>query len=185
MGLDISYFSNIEKVGEKPKDDKVYDFDILIWNPECFEYQLGGLDKKFVYNLTKESEYGSFRAGSYGGYNRWRDELGNMMGYNGSVYEEFSEQSFKKYPLRARKLENIQGKKIKLPKPFYELICFSDCEGVIGPEVAKKLYKDFCDYYDIAKEHIKEKWDGWFYEKYKEWKEAFRVASENGAVHFH
>ena len=30
--------------------------------------------------------------------------------------------------------------------PFVELINFSDCEGVIGPEVAAKLAKDFADY---------------------------------------
>ncbi|MDT8337189.1 MAG: hypothetical protein RQ856_05100, partial [Candidatus Izemoplasmatales bacterium] len=96
MGLDISYGSNIEKAGIKPNDDTVYDYEIAIWNEPCFEYQLGSLDRRYSYRWTSKSEHGSFRAGSYSGYNEWRRELIKMVGYDslGSVCAEFGDKSF-------------------------------------------------------------------------------------------
>lgn len=150
MGLDISYISNIEKAGVYSED---VDYVYCIYNPECFIYQLGSLDKKYTYRSTSKSEYGSFRAGSYSGYNHWRAELSKMAGYSGpeEVWDDFSEKSYKKYSERKLKLKSIEGKKIEPPKPFYELICFSDAEGMIGPEIAKKLYEDFIDFDEQAK----------------------------------
>jgi hypothetical protein len=65
-------------------------------------------------------------------------------------------------------------------KPFYELINFSDCEGIIGPEVSTKLYNDFVKFEVVAKNE-----EEYFYRKYKDWMKAFKVASNKGVVSFH
>jgi len=108
-----------------------------------------------------------FRAGSYSGYNRWRDQLSRFA--------------------HGVSPETVWGNADYVGKPFYELIEFSDCEGFIGPVVATKLSRDF-------QEHTSEaiKWsrqygaeaDYWL-QKYHDWMKAFRLASDNGVVRFH
>ena len=69
---------------------------------------------------------------------------------------------------------------------FQELINFADNEGVIGFIVSKKLAKDFLENEERAKEFDKTLGeDQWWFNKYKKWKEAFEMASDNGAVDFH
>lgn len=95
-----------------------------------------------------------FRAGSYSLYNQWRDILD----------------------------ENISD-----GNSFRELINFADNEGVIGPIVSKKLYKDFEDNYEKAlkvSEQLDDDFGSYWIEKYKLWTEAFKSASDNGAVIF-
>jgi hypothetical protein len=78
--------------------------------------------------------------------------------------------------------------------PFTELINFSGCEGYIGPVVAAKLAKDFADYQQRAEEyaanqgepdHGSEDWSGdeWL-EVYNDWRRAFEMAADGGAVIF-
>lgn len=62
---------------------------------------------------------------------------------------------------------------------FVELINFSDCEGVIGAEVAKKLAADFAAYQDKAGDK------GDFARVYASWRKAFELAADGGAVCFH
>ena len=79
-----------------------------------------------------------------------------------------------------------------------ELINFSDAEGLIGPTISQKLYSDFVDYEDkvmntVDQWYLKmvpgQEWDlqevRWFKRLYEDWKEAFRIASDNGIVSFH
>ena len=175
MGLDISYYSNLKKLGKKTGGDEDHD-NLVICNAECFTYQLGSMGSDYLYETT-DNEYKSFPAGSYGTYNRWREHLSIMAGYDNTnaVWEDFD------------MVVNEIGYVYKEMKPFYEIIAFSDCEGMIGPEVSAKLHKDFVDFDKKAKKYD----DGilfsgeHFYNSYCNWKEAFRVASENGAVAFH
>lgn len=170
MGLDISYYSNI-------KESEVFDEDseITIYS-QTFTYQLGSLKQNTSYEPIDGSHLGRFRAGSYSGYNSWRNQLAIMAGYESdrSVWDDFDSN------VRFTKLKKIEGVNIEV-KPFYELIYFSDCEGTIGPEISKKLYNDFVKFDDKAKEST----DMFFYELYEKWKNAFEVASNNGAVCFH
>lgn len=179
MGLDIGYYSN---VCLSDKDDENYDdYAAITYNATCFEYQLGSLKINQRYDLTEKSEYDSFRAGSYSGYNWWREQLSIMAGYE-SANEVWENNNLN---TRYLKLNEINGEE-NVFGPFVELINFSDCEGVIGPEISKKLYKDFVDFDEKAKEYKMDKdYENYFYTKYCEWKEAFRVASDGGLVHFH
>jgi hypothetical protein len=76
-------------------------------------------------------------------------------------------------------------------KPFVELICFSDCEGSIGPETSAKLAKDFADYEEQAREWAKDRYADWhdefdwWFSKYENFKRAFELAAQGGFVMFH
>jgi hypothetical protein len=75
-------------------------------------------------------------------------------------------------------------------RPFYELIDFSDCEGIIGPEVSEKLHSDFetnrpnmikycLDNFindDTAYDNVMEIYD--------DFTKAFKLASKDGLVLF-
>lgn len=70
-------------------------------------------------------------------------------------------------------------------KPFFEILNFSDCEGIIGPKTSKKLFGDFIKYEEKAKEYSSDTSNEGFYDNYKKWKEIFELASsEKGVVCF-
>ncbi len=183
MGLDISYYSNLKIVGPKTDEDSDYDY-VIAYNAKCFEYQFGSLKRDYLYEETVNSQYGDFSAGAYSSYNQWRNDLAKMLGYKGAkeVWNDISFDTYKKFNLRKDKLDSISGDIVDKVKPFYELINFSDTEGIIGSEISKKLYQDFVDFNDTAKSYTNY---NSFYDKYLEWLEAFKIASENGAVEFH
>jgi hypothetical protein len=123
MGLDIVAYSNLTPVGLHT-DEWCEDEDhIAAYAYKEFPRSFRGIaildeDPPFVrggcYAKTGKTESMSFRAGSYGEYNRWRTELQNR--FNIGPDED---------------------------RPFYELIWFVDNEGTIGPEAARDLLADF------------------------------------------
>ena len=191
MGLDISVISNIEPVelpeGMEKWSDEFYDWEgdhypSGLWTPYIdsnFPRQGEGLPDSEV--VQSHGEGHSFRAGSYSGYNEWRNDLALAAGYEGGAEEVWSRGDGGEYGI-----------------PFEELINFPDNEGVIGPVVSEKLYKDFVDQEEKIVKNIDE-WYlkihptkaynsddfKWFMSKYNDWKEAFRLASDNGMVIFH
>lgn len=68
------------------------------------------------------------------------------------------------------------------PAAFLELVEFSDCEGAMGPAVARKLHDDFTRHLDRAATVMTDTWD---LERYMHWMRAFELAADGGAVHFH
>jgi hypothetical protein len=135
VGLDITAYSRLRHVGkhveqwcEDEHHVQAYAYDEF---PQSFRgipvietdvisresFLIGG-----CYSVTDETETHSFRAGSYGGYNRWRADL---------------QQQFN--PGR-----DPDG-------PFYELIWFADNDGSIGPDAAKDLLADFREHADRYK----------------------------------
>lgn len=101
-----------------------------------------------------------FRAGSYSGYNKFRNEL-------------------------CISANNIQDKELWTSKneafKFYWLINFTDCDGYIGTSYCKILYDEFVKYENEVKSNLNE----YFHKTYDNFKEAFRLASDNGLVSFH
>jgi len=170
MGLDISYYSKI-KISESNDDDD----DNYIENHKYFIYQLGSLKNGQCYHETDESESDSFHVGSCSGYGVWRKNLLEMLGYISmqDVFNDFDTN------IRKIKLDEINSGEKYVAKSFYEIIIFSDCEGVIGPEISKKLYEDFVEFDKVAISQ-----GDYFYDIYSKFKEAFRVASDNGLVCF-
>lgn len=178
MGLDVSAYKNLTKLENvKYLDGEVYGTDLepLDWesydlvpyaNPD-FPGREEGVEHREVY---KAEDGFSFRAGAYSRYNRWRDDLAKLAGYDLGSYEQYG----KEWPsYAATAWEAGEG-------PFYELIHFSDCEGTIGPVVSAKLYEDFKSFQSKIEGH-----DSWFVETYNDFMKAFEMASQNGAVKFH
>lgn len=178
MGLDITGYSKIEKVAVEldedgdPIDDSAYDDYVRI-------YAMGGRDQhdqledRAFYSVDGEA-FG-FRAGSYSGYNDWRETLARLAGYPLTPYKGFMGGESACHA--AACWDGATG-------PFAELIDFPDNEGNIGPVTSAKLAKDFADFDERAKYFDGDE-DGWFYKKYLDWKKAFELASDGGTVDFH
>ncbi|WP_339259542.1 hypothetical protein MKZ12_07140 [Paenibacillus sp. FSL R5-0713] len=157
MGLDITAYKRLTKV-ENPQldeDGDVFDWNTqwrtdgsMRWSEQHWPGRAEGVDFETVYTFEDST---GFRAGSYSGYNWWRQKL-----------SEFAEGD-----------------------AFRELIEFSDCEGVIGSVVSKKLAADFAEFENEAKEYAGkiETGEYWF-KMYGIWKEAFEMAADGGAVNF-
>lgn len=160
MGLDISYYKLVKEIPRKEDDDLHYENDEIIIEKQPFKLQLGTLKEESVYEMDYID---SFASGSYGGYNGWRNRLYSLV-YSGNIddyWEKTSNIIDEKY---TKKLEtNIET------MPFLELINFSDCEGIIGPEICEKLSKDFQEYDELMKDGM----DSYDYELYCDFKNAF------------
>ena len=166
MGLDITAYKNVELVDtvsdaeeyeEKYGDDwEKYDY---IHRYQDFPDRLPPMQVNGVYRF--EAKF-SFRAGSYSGYNFWREQL-SVMALGG------------KPPAIWNDWARFTG------KSFVELIHFSDAEGNMGTDVCKKLLKDFVNFQSLADQHE----DEWFRQKYNDWRKAFEYAADNGYVDFH
>jgi hypothetical protein len=140
MGLDITAYSRLTAVGQHLKDPAknegepgglndwcYYDNHVQAFAYDCFPASFRGIPvlrtdvrsgTGFLhggcYATTEATETHDFRAGSYGGYNAWRDDL----------REQFNPD------------QSPDG-------PFYELIWFADNEGCIGELAAADLLADF------------------------------------------
>ena len=162
MGLDIAAYRRL-KVVEYPKFDEYGDLENwdTEWLPgesmEWSEEHFPGRGEGVDSKTvyTWEEEFG-FRAGGYGAYNWWRSQL------------------------------NLFANSDHPSNDFMELINFADNEGVIGPVVSKKLVEDFEKNEEKAKAFSKTLKEGkWWFGQYLNWKKAFKMASDNGAVDFH
>ena len=112
MGLDISAYS---KIKQEKHGDIYIGHDKFGTRPDLSEGE---------YAESDDSVYHGFRAGSYSGYNQWRENL--SMAIHG-VMPSIIWNSPEKYA----------------GKEFFEIINFSDCEGCFGPKFSAKLHADF------------------------------------------
>lgn len=175
MGLDITWYSNVVKALPGEGEDKDGDADWeagwdRVFHNDSFPGRAEGLEDRALYKCSGESD--GFIAGSYSGYNFWRRELAKMAGYEPVPYSHFGEPEEPRHDAGA--WAATEG-------PFWELINFSDCEGVIGPIVSAKLAKDFSDFQEKADEVPVQ----WFQETYANFRKAFEGAAQNGYVSFH
>jgi hypothetical protein len=158
MGLDITAYSNI-RVAEGVEPDEDGDIpDDCFWvftNGEEFPEHAGELKDGTIYRYDRAF---GFCPGSYRRYNLWRDSLAVMAGYGSAkiVWEQ------------------------SLSGPFSELISFSDCDGIIGHKFAAKLARDFAELDKKARGFSSTE----FYAKYQDWRRAFELAANLGAVKF-
>jgi hypothetical protein len=160
MGLDISYYTNAVLVPDAEVDDDGYPTDdnaVLAYVNPDFTNQADDIQHKGVYRYD---DSGAFRAGSYGGYNAWRDQLAELAGFSSA--------------LDVWNREAPEG-------PFVPLINFSDCEGIIGPDTSARLARDFAE----LQPKVDALSDGYFREKYADWRAAFEAVAGNGFVDFH
>ena len=170
-GLDITAFEKLTLVlsprlgedGEPLENNQVKLAPVEL--PERF----AGLEPGKVYQFRSFFE---FRAGSYSGYNAWRNELAKLAGYEQTSVKSSDGKMELRYDATV-----WNGKK----GPFWELIDFSDAEGVIGPVVCKRVHKDFLQFQAIAAKHP----DQAFRTSYEDWTKAFAMCANDGAIVFH
>lgn len=161
MGLKIIAFEKAKLISEnfKAKAEEI-DFDGEVFrakvNPdfEAHDHLATG-----IYSAGGEGI--EFMAGSYGTYNGLRRQL-SLMAHDKEPQEIWNDR------------ERYKG------RDFYELIDFSDCEGVIGPTTAGKLYYDFRSYREAYHMQNNE-WDN---EVYDNWMKAMELASNDGIIIF-
>lgn len=123
MGLDITAYSHLTHVGKHTDgwcedEDHVQAYAYDGFDASFRGIPILGIDQQFIiggcYAVTEQTERYGFRAGSYSGYNVWRDDLRRQ-------FNQATEPD----------------------QPFYELIFFADNEGCIGLDAAKDLLADF------------------------------------------
>lgn len=161
MGLDISFHSKAKFLAAEEPEDGELDYDAHAYVNPDFSERADGLKGGFY---KVEGEGGSFRAGSYSGYNRWRGALAQLVGVTDrGVFEG-------RHP-------NC---------PFHDLINFSDCEGAIGPKTSAKLAAEFESWRERAQKFAATTGDPeWFMRIYDDFAEAFKTAANDGFVSFH
>ena len=116
------------------------------------------------------TERTSFRAGSYSGYNWWREQLC-------------------RFALEVEPGEVWEDPDAFAGKAFVELINFSDAEGAIGPRTAAKLARDFQNHAarrgEWAARHIANADEReYFVESYADWQHGFELAAQGGVLIF-
>ena len=163
MGLDITALGKAARQEIDTEDDEAIDdaYDrglVDVWVNESFAEQADGLASGFY----ASDEMMGFSAGSYSGYNRWREWLSETM--LGQPPEKIWE-----CPSLAAGL------------PFTELINFADNEGIIGPTTSAKLARDF-EANNLAAHKTGKTY---FIEIYNNFRKAFEMASDDGLVQFH
>lgn len=170
MGLDIVWYKNAKLAEEgQGVDSDGFQMDGFItpFDNPAFPGRADGLDCGKTYVAT---EGGSFGAGSYGGYNNWREELARIAGYEPILSDRFGEQ-----------IMRCDAAAWRVPEgPFWELINFSDCEGTIGPVVSAKLAKDFANWQQDAEGSPQLG----FQRTYANFRKAFEQVAGNGFVRF-
>lgn len=182
MGLDITAYRKLTKLnavfnadGEPidPETHEPLDDYVQFYVNSDFPGRNGSIEHKAVYSYSDSHD---FRAGSYGSYNNWRERLAELADYPAVEHETVTGYA----PSRQIRRDAAAWRGLCEGKPFVELVNFSDCEGVIGPEVSAKLANDFADF----DERAKATGDEWFYDRYCDWRKAFEMASDDGAVKF-
>lgn len=160
MGLDITAYETLKLVRatNEISDEEIDDGSLVHLYLAGFPVQADGMAEG-LYEASSATH--GFRAGSYGGYNRWRYNLAKLVNTTDEAV-----------------WANPQ------PGPFVELINFSDAEGFIGPKTCAKLTGDFAEWKDRAV-RFPDEHEGWFLRIYSSFHEAFELASKNGCVKFH
>lgn len=166
MGLGVMGYKNLKLVTEDLGDDFDEDEYVRFFDHPSFPGRYDGLVKGAYYT----GEYLDGPDFSYAGYTMWREQLAKLAGYE--------QQPVETYP--GHVTVNYCGPCWNgATGPFSEQINFSDCEGTIGPVVAKKLGQDYIDFKDRA-----EAIGGWFYDQYLRFMDVFDPTLENNAVEF-
>lgn len=163
MGLDISAYSKIKKV-EDPEEATIYIRRGIPENDQAKDIAEG------EYVQDDICEISGFRAGSYSGYNYFRNLL-------------------------AVAIHGVTATKIwELPdtfsnKEFYNIINFSDCEGHFGPSVSEKLHQDFKSNRHKFVKYIQDNnfnpYPDYYEEIYDNFTEGFGIAAKGGVLLFH
>ena len=162
MGLDITAYSQLKDTG-RPID----------WDVDEEKAYIPHNHPDFATRCVEFTPRNAFEyedalhacIGAYSYYGAWREKLAKLAGYQPDMW---------------RSRPYSEGAWAATEGPFWELIDFTDCDGVLGTAVCQKLAKDFAAY----EEHARCLGDEGFLYTYLEFKAAVELASDGGAVVF-
>jgi len=172
MGLDATAYGRLTLVENPVLDEDGYPeggSQRSFWENPDFPGRMAGIEGRpavYEYEVTAD-----FFHGGYGRYNGVRELLAKLAGYPAIEVEQYG-QKYQRHD---------EGAFRAGAGPFYEMICFSDCEGTIGPVACAKLAADFAAHQTEADAHENE----YFRSCYAMWRAGFELAADGGAVHFH
>ena len=148
MGLHVTAYSELVP---GRKDSELNITESMIAHSNSFGKRCALSEGRYDYKAFHD-----FPAGTYGGYNRFRDQLARAAGYESadSVWEN-----------------NLKG-------PLSELINFSDCYGVLDSATSEKLAGDFNVVSTQKIEDIR------FMRVFNDFHKAFALAADGGCVVF-
>lgn len=112
-----------------------------------------------------------FHVGPYSYYNQFREALAKLAGYPAVPADRHG----------VVEQRHDVGAWAAQEGPLWELINFSDCSGVIGSVAAAKLIQDF----DRLADRVGELNDEDYQHLFGEFRTAFQMAANGGAVVFH
>jgi len=167
MGLDILVIPHATLLPEHAFGDDCWDQEhihVALPHPSMIR-SVAGAQVGRCY-AVEDGETWDFRAGSYSGYGAFREALCEAA--NGISIHEIWENE----------LAHVNT-------PFFELLNFSDCEGVIGPVAAANLAQDFDEARDRVLAAFSQVGDGdWYAERYELWGTACHECADHGLIVF-
>lgn len=177
MGLNITAYRKLTKLDapfnedDEPVDPQTgetieMDEYLQVCANPYFPGREQGLEDGALYTYAEDDEVFSC---SYGDYTIWRESLAKLAGYP-LVERDGREAS---HAAAAWNGEVSEG-------PFYELVNFTDNDGVIGPVVAAKLLRDFAEFDERAKAITEDD----FYDRYRAMHRGLELAADGGALAF-
>lgn len=174
MGLDISAYSKMARVQDEVaatmNEDQIFEMDcVIITDGHKKDSRIDDMQSGF-YTPDEGSECHDFRAGSYSGYNDYRNKLAECF-LNASDRVVWANPDL------------FEG------KPFYEQVDFSDCEGYMGPLVSAKLHQDYVNGREQWVKWLNESGQSednveWYLTRYDHWTKAFGLAADGGILRF-
>lgn len=167
MGLTITAYNGLSVASDEAHN--VLNFNI----PQSFREQAEDINEFDSYSYKEKMS--GVRC-SYSTYNAFRELIAKLAGYPKMSYKETASSVTVKYAHAAGAWDVSRG-------PFWELINFSDCEGIIGPKTSAKLVKDFDKFKnELSKDEFS---NPSFVQFYNELRNLFDFASKSGVVIYH
>lgn len=169
MGLDITAYSKLVKRDPQPprEADECETNGVRFYpNNKDFSGRADEIECHLVYDYETCS---GFRAGSYSGYNKWRDQLCKAV-----------------HGITAERFWTTPGAETM---DLHDLINFSDCEGVIGASVCAKIAAQMrsnkAKIVAWSEANMNDMDRPYFLQKLGEWLVHLDIAADGGALRFH
>lgn len=182
MGLDISFYQAAQMlpadaiVGDDLDYDKYPDGRLAYVNDD-FLAQADGLPEKFAF--AAEGEGRDARIG-YASYGHWRECVAKAVGYPKAPPHPDESSLDASY---RESLPHVTSAWRGHFGPLHDLLNFSDCEGVIGPQTCAKIAAELAEYRDRALACMSDA--PRFSEFYDAMMQGFSIVGPTGFARFH